>query len=62
MPVHDVADYVDASIRSVLSQGYWRLELIVVDDASEDATLRFESVAGSSAIRGCDWWTPRSAM
>ncbi|MCP2368228.1 CDP-glycerol glycerophosphotransferase [Agromyces flavus] len=38
MPVHDVADYVDASIRSVLSQGYWRLELIVVDDASEDAT------------------------
>ncbi|MGR2753255.1 glycosyltransferase family 2 protein [Agromyces arachidis] len=39
MPVHDVAGYVDDSIRSVLSQGYWRVDLVVVDDASEDETL-----------------------
>ncbi|WP_168209085.1 glycosyltransferase family 2 protein [Agromyces intestinalis] len=38
MPVHDVERYVDAAIRSVLAQGRWRVEIVVVDDASTDGT------------------------
>ncbi|WP_448003872.1 glycosyltransferase family 2 protein [Agromyces bauzanensis] len=38
MPVRDVANYIDRSIRSVLAQDYWRVRLIVLDDASQDAT------------------------
>lgn len=38
MPVHDVEAYIDAAIRSVLSQGRWRVEILVVDDASADDT------------------------
>ena len=38
MPVRDVRRYIDAAIRSVLEQGYWRVELIVVDDGSTDGT------------------------
>ncbi|MCP2371328.1 CDP-glycerol glycerophosphotransferase [Agromyces terreus] len=40
MPVRDVADYVDESIRSVLSQSHWRVNLVVVDDDSADDTAR----------------------
>ncbi|WP_169053770.1 glycosyltransferase family 2 protein [Agromyces sp. H66] len=39
MPVRDVERYVDTSIRSVLAQGHWRVRLIVLDDASRDATV-----------------------
>ena len=38
MPVHDVERLIDATIRSVLSQDHWRLNLIVLDDASGDGT------------------------
>ena len=39
MPVFDRADIVAKSILSVLQQSYRNLELIVVDDASTDATV-----------------------
>lgn len=38
MPVREVEALIDASIRSVLAQDYWRVRLIVVDDDSEDGT------------------------
>ncbi len=38
MTTHNVADYVEAAVTSVLRQTWPRLELIVVDDASTDAT------------------------
>ncbi|MCD2444034.1 glycosyltransferase [Agromyces sp. SYSU K20354] len=38
VPVHDVERLIDATIRSVLSQDHWRLNLIVLNDASIDGT------------------------
>ncbi len=38
MPAHDVAPYLEASVSSVLAQTHTQLEVIVVDDASSDAT------------------------
>ena len=36
MPVHNAAPWLEKSLRSILTQSYSRLELICVDDASED--------------------------
>ncbi len=38
VPGRDVAPYIDACLRSVLSQGHWRVNVIVVDDGSADGT------------------------
>ncbi|WP_430645986.1 glycosyltransferase family 2 protein [Agromyces sp. GXS1127] len=38
MPAHDVEGYVGPALRSILAQGYWRVEVIVIDDASSDRT------------------------
>ncbi len=38
MTSHNVADYVESAVTSVLRQSWPRLELIVIDDASEDDT------------------------
>ncbi|NYD66668.1 glycosyltransferase family 2 protein [Agromyces atrinae] len=38
IPVHNVAPYLDACLRSVLGQDHDRLDVIVIDDASTDAT------------------------
>ena len=40
MPAYNMADYIAQSIESVLESDYPRLELIVVDDGSKDATLQ----------------------
>ncbi|MFD1094497.1 glycosyltransferase family 2 protein [Salegentibacter chungangensis] len=39
MPAFNSAGYISGSVRSVLEQTYSDLELIIVDDASTDATL-----------------------
>jgi glycosyltransferase involved in cell wall biosynthesis len=39
MPVHDHADTVSAAARSILEQSYRNIELIAVDDASEDRSF-----------------------
>jgi len=38
MPVYNVVEYVEASVRSVLDQQVREIELIIVDDASTDGT------------------------
>ena len=38
-PVYNGADFIEETVDSVLSQGYSRLEYIVLDDGSTDATL-----------------------
>lgn len=38
IPVYNQAEYVAASVESVLSQNYPNVELIVLDDGSTDAT------------------------
>lgn len=40
MPAHDVGQFIDASIRSVLSQDRWQFRLHVLDDASTDDTAQ----------------------
>ena len=40
IPTRDVDGYVDECLRSLLGQGYWRLDVLVVDDASSDGTKR----------------------
>lgn len=39
MPVYNAEDYVEEAIRSILLQTYSNLELIIVDDNSEDGSL-----------------------
>ena len=48
IPIYNVADYMDAAIHSVCSQDYKNLEIILVDDGSEDG-------AGGK----CDAWLGR---
>jgi glycosyltransferase involved in cell wall biosynthesis len=38
MPVYNTADYVGASIQSILSQSYKNFELIIINDCSTDAS------------------------
>jgi glycosyltransferase involved in cell wall biosynthesis len=38
MSTHNVADYVEGAVTSILRQSYPHLELVVVDDASDDRT------------------------
>lgn len=40
MPAHNVEGYVASAVRSALSQDFWRVEVIVVDDSSTDGTAR----------------------
>lgn len=39
IPCHNVKDYIENSIRSVFEQSYNKIELIVVDNNSDDGTL-----------------------
>lgn len=38
IPTRDVGRYIDACLRSVLGQGRWQVEVLVVDDSSSDGT------------------------
>src|SRR6201996_9541224 len=53
LPVYNGADYVGATIQSVLTQTYQNLEIIAVDDGSSDQTLEVLSqyAAGESRLR-----------
>lgn len=46
MPMHNVAPWVDAAIRSILDQSWQDLELIIVDDGSDDASYQIAEAAG----------------
>lgn len=47
MPAYNVEKYIEAAIRSVLSQTYQNWELLIVEDCSTDATLAIaERLAG----------------
>lgn len=39
MPVYNVASYIKEAIESVLNQSYYDFELLIIDDASTDATV-----------------------
>lgn len=51
IPAHDVERFVAASVASVLAQTYRRLEVIVVDDASSDATADVLSRMSDARLR-----------
>jgi len=48
MPNHNGADFLEEAIQSVLNQTYRNLELIVVDDGSDDASLAILQKYGTS--------------
>lgn len=41
VPMYNTEPYIERCIRSVLDQSYKNVEVIVVDDGSEDASLEF---------------------
>lgn len=47
MPAYNVTRYIEESIRSVLSQNYSNIELIVIDDGSSDGTPELAARFGS---------------
>jgi glycosyltransferase involved in cell wall biosynthesis len=51
MPMHNVADYVGVAIRSVLDQTWSDLELIIVDDGSDDSSMQVAQAAIGSDDR-----------
>lgn len=53
MAAYDTEEYVADAVRSVLASTYWRLELIVVDDGSNDRTLERaeQAAAGDPRVR-----------
>lgn len=51
LPVHNAARYVDSTIHSVLGQTFLDFELIIVDDCSEDGTLRVVREFSSDKIK-----------
>ena len=51
MPVHNVESYVRESAESILSQSFTDVELLVVDDASTDGTVRVLEQLGDPRVR-----------
>lgn len=52
MPTHNGAEYIEAAIRSVLGQSWSNLELIVVDDGSDEANRHaLDSLAATHGFR-----------
>ena len=55
MPAYNAEKYIDDAISSVLNQNYPNLELIVIDDASTDATVsRIETIDDSRLHLYCN--------
>lgn len=40
LPVYNVDEYLDKSVKSLLNQSYKNIEIIIVDDGSKDSSLR----------------------
>jgi glycosyltransferase involved in cell wall biosynthesis len=51
IPAHDSVDTVGASVESALAQSYPALEVVVIDDASTDGTLRALREYGDPRLR-----------
>lgn len=50
MAVHNGAEYLDAAMRSVLTQDFTDFEFVVVDDASTDTTLQMVHAYGDARV------------
>ena len=51
MPVHNAGPYLEPAVRSILDQGFARLELIAIDDGSLDGSLQRLEQLGKSDPR-----------
>ena len=51
MPVYDAGDTVDVAVRSLLSQNYEPMEVLVIDDGSTDTTAAVVSSIHDSRVR-----------
>ena len=50
VPVYNVKDYLDECVRSIMNQTYHKLEIILVDDGSNDGSEAMYQQRGFSVL------------
>ena len=58
IPVYQVENYLERAVDSVLAQTLPEIEILLVDDGSEDASPQIRTASGSFIRKTKDWGWP----